>query len=397
MKKYIYSFIILLASCSQPKTEEAAETEHSEGMVELTLDQVKRAGITYTKVEMKNMSAVIPVTGILDVPPKNLISISAMMGGFIKNTALLQGMKVKKGDVIVTIQNPDFIQIQREYLESKSRLEFVRQEYKRQEELSKENVSATKTFQQISAELNSLMASLSALEERLRLLNINPATLTQDNIRSVVTITTPIDGFVTDVNVNIGKYVSPQDVICQIVDTRDLHAELTVFEKDIAKVKKGQKVRFSLADESSNERMGTVFLVDHKISAERTVRVHAHIDEADASLIPNMYLKALIEADNITTTVLPDEAILRSGSLDLIFIKTSHGDPSIKDAEEPNEDHSKEQVFRAIEVKRGISQNGYTEVLLPQDFDVKNSEVVVKGSYDVLSKMNNSEEEGHEH
>lgn len=398
MKKVLYSLIVLLlAACGQVNTAEVAEEEHSEGVVEFTLAQAKRAGIEFGKVELKNMSAVIPVTGMLDVPPRNLISISAMMGGFIKNTELLQGMKVKKGEVIVSIQNPDFIQIQREYLESKSRLEYVNQEYKRQEELSKENVSATKTFQQISSELNGLKATISSLEERLRLLNINPATLTQENIRSVVNILTPIDGYVTDVNVNIGKYVNPQDVICQIVDTRDLHAELTVFEKDIAKIKKGQKVRFSLVDESSKERTGTIFLVDHKISAERTIRVHAHIDTEDPSLIPNMYLKALIEAESASTTVLPDEAILKSGAVDLIFIKTTHQDPKVKDAKESNEDHANEIVFKAIEVKRGVSQNGFTEVLLPEDFDIKIAEVVIKGAYDVLSKMNNSEEEGHDH
>lgn len=390
MKTTLYSiFILLLTSCNQASEKKAEETHKHEDIVEFTLAQAKRAGIQYGKVEFKNMSAVIPVSGMLDVPPRNLISISAMMGGFIKNTELLQGMKVRKGDLIVTIQNPDFIQIQREYLENKSRLEFVAQEYKRQEELSKENVSATKTFQQISSEFNSLKATISALEERLRLLNINPATLTQENIRSVVNIYTPIDGYVTDVNVNIGKFVNPQDVICQIVDTRDLHAELTVFEKDITKVKKGQKIRFTLVDESNVERTGTVFLVDHKISDERTIRIHAHIDKEDAALIPNMYLKAVIEAENISSTALPDAAIVNSAGVDYIFIKGKH--------EGKEKEKEEEVVFNAIEVKKGVSQNGYTEVILPEGFDIEKSEVVVKGAYDILSKMNNSEEEGHSH
>lgn len=380
MKKiYIVLFIIVsfvvFTSCGSKIEEVKKEELHEEGIVEFSATQFKGVDIQFGKVEMKNMSSTISVNGMLDVPPQNMVSVSALMGGFIKTTGLLQGMQVKKGQAIATIQNPDFIQIQSQYLENKQKLKFLELEYKRQEELSKENVSASKIFQQVSSEYNSLQATMGGLEERLRILNIDPASLTQSTIRSIVTIYAPIGGYVTVVNVNIGRHVNPQDVICEIVDTEHLHAELTVFEKDITKLKKGQKIRFVLVNESDKERTASVYLINHKISEDRTIRVHAHLDKEDPTLMPNMYLKALIEVGDNKTTALPDQATVNAGDKDYIFIKTE-----------------KQYVFKAIEIKKGISENGYTEVILPKGFKIETTEVVIKGAYDLLSKMNNSEE-----
>jgi len=399
MKTLLYKIILviiascLLVSCGT-KTEVVEEENHpeEEGTVEFTQAQFKNSGIEFGKVEMKNLSSVIAVNGVLDVPPQNMVSVSALMGGFIESTELLQGMRVKKGQVIATIQNPDFIQIQSQYLENKQKLKYLELEYKRQEELSKENVAATKTFQQVSSEYNSLLATIGALEERLRILNIDPNTLTQSNIRSIVNIYAPISGYVTVVNVNIGRFVNPQDVICEIVDTDHLHAELTVFEKDITKIKKGQKIRFVLVNESNKERTASVYLINHQISQERTVRVHAHLDQEDPTLMPNMYLKALIEISDHKTTALLDQAIVNSGGKDYIFIKAEKENHDHK----TEENHEKEFIFKAIEIQKGVSENGYTEVILPQGFEIDHTEVVIKGAYDLLSKMNNSEE-GHAH
>lgn len=423
MKTTLYklAFIIatscMLYSCGNNSEKAATEEHHEEeeGKVELTNSQFKSAGIEFGKIELKNLSSTISVNGVLDVPPQNMISVSALMGGFIKSTDLLQGLKVKKGQVIVTIQNPDFIAIQSQYLENKEKLKFLELEYKRQELLSKENVSSAKTFQQVTSDYNSLQVTLGALEEKLRILNIDPATLNKSNIRSTVNIYSPINGHVTNVNVNIGKFVNPQDVICEIVDTEHLHVELTVFEKDISKIKKGQKVRFTLVNEGDKERMATVYLVDYQISVQRTVRVHAIMDKADPDLIPNTYFKALIEVgEGNKTNALPEKAIVNVGDKFYIFIKddghghehteTKHeeGTEAHAEGEEKHTStnevkHEEEQAFKAIEIQKGITQNGYTEVILPEGFEIEHAEVVIKGAYALLSKMNNSEEEGHAH
>lgn len=403
-----YSLLIcsILASCKKTSTESATQEHHeAEGIVEFTEAQYKNADILYGKIEMKDLHATIEVNGMLDVPPQNMVSVSAIMGGFVKTTDLLQGMKVKKGDVLLTLQNPDFILIQTQYLENVQKLKYLELEYKRQEELARENVASAKTFQQVSSEYNSLQAATGGLAEELKILNINPATLNKSNIRSVVSIYAPMNGYVTTVNVNIGKYVAPQDVICEIVNTEHLHAELTVFEKDISKIKVGQKITFYLVNESSKARTATVYLINHQISTERTIRVHAHFD-ADPLLMPNMYLKAFIEiGDDNKKTVVPEKAIIKSGGKSYIFIKEVEyphvHNTAIKGERvdsSGNVEHDEEHYsFRAIEVATGLSQHGYTEVTLPSNLDIKNAEVVIKGTYEILSKMNNSGEEEHAH
>lgn len=397
MKKLIYiitfAYTLFISGCkSDPEDKNEAHHEE-ENSVELTSNQYKNAGIAFGKVEMRNISSTLPVNGLLDVPPQNLVTVAAMMGGFVKTTILLQGMRVKKGEVLVTIQNPDFIQIQQDYLNNKSKLLFAEQEYKRQEELAKDNVASQKTLQQVTAEYHSLKAVHEGLLETLSILGINPSTVENGTIKSTVSIVSPISGYVTAVNINIGKYVNPQDLICEIVDTEHLHAELTVFEKDIYKVKEGQKIKFQLVNEEKKIRTATVYLINRKINEDRTVRVHAHLDKEDSNLLPNTYLKAFIEVTDNKTSALPDEAIVASADKHFIFIKKDVDDHDHQHKEGAAEEFS----FTAVEVKKGVSQNGYTEVFLPDGFDADHAEVVVKGAYALISKMNNSEEEGHGH
>ena len=397
----ILVFFSTFYSCGKKEVETTEEAHHEEeGIVELTQEQFKNANIKLGKIEMKNINSTISVNGVLDVPPQQMVSVSAMMGGFIKTTDLLQGLVVKKGEIIATIQNPDFIQIQSDYLESKEKLIYAEQEFKRQEELSKENVAASKIFQQVSAEYKSLQVTLGAIEERLKILNINPNKLSRNTIKSVVNIYAPIGGHVTTVNVNIGKFVNPQDVICEIVDTDHLHAELTVFEKDIQNVKIGQKVRFILVNENDKERVAKVYLINKQISEDRTIRVHAHLEKEDATLIPNMYLKGIIELENGSASpALPENAVVNVGEKFFIFIKSDDHHSAIlkSDVVKSTSPHPSKYIYEAIEIQKGITQNGYTEILLPEGFVVEEAQVVVNGAYDLLTKMNNGEEEGHAH
>lgn len=383
---------IAIASCQTKNVAEDPHAGHNheeeEGVVELTKAQIDRAEIGFGSLVARNMSSVLNINGVLVVPPKNKTSVSPMMGGFIKSTILQEGIEVKKGQVIATIQNPDFIQLQSTFLENKSKLVYLRAEYNRQKDLSAENVSAGKVFQQVSAELNSLEISNRALEEQLKLININPATLSRDNIKSTVNVFAPISGRITQVNINIGKYVQPHDVLCEMIEVGQLLAEFTVFEKDLAKIKVGQKIRFTVMNEGDKERTAKVSLINHQITDERNVKIYATIDQHDLSLMPNMYLKAALEIKDAQVLTLPSEAIVNDGDKFYIFIKEQHAEKH----EEKHEAGSME--FETIEVQKGMSQGDFTEVILPKDFDVQKAEIVIKNAYAILAKKNNSEESG---
>ncbi|MES2512882.1 MAG: efflux RND transporter periplasmic adaptor subunit [Bacteroidota bacterium] len=376
---------MLFASCGNKAEETKAEVHHEEAAntVEFTDEQYRVANVTLGNIEMKALSGAIKVNGMLDVPPQNLVSVSAPMGGFLKSTELLQGLKVKKGEVIAVIQNADYIQIQQDYVDNKSQLEYLEAEYKRQEELAKENVNSQKTLLQSKTQYQSMMAKVSGLRSKLALLGISTNQVESGNFQNSITLYAPISGYVTQVNVNIGMFVNPTDVMFKIVDTEHLHAELTVFEKDVPKLKIGQKVRFTLANETT-ERIATVYLIGREIREDRTVRIHCHLDKEDMELLPGMYLKAYVEAGTQSVAALPDKAIVNFEGNDYIFISVT--------SDEKGTHH-----FKMVQVVKGVSELSYTEVQLPKDVSSESS-IVINGAYDILSKMKNSEEdEGHSH
>jgi len=389
MKSFIQIGMLLLglffAGCSSTE-QPIVKDEHNqvENTVELTAEQYKTADIQLGVIELKPLSGTIRVNGMLDVPPQNLVTISSPFGGTIKNTELLQGMKVQKGQVVATIQNPDFIGYQQDYLDFKSQLEYLKLEFERQEELAAGNINAKKTVQKANSEYQSMRARVNGLKARLQLMNISISSLEKGNIQSSSPLYSPISGYVTQVNTNIGAFVTPADVLFKIADTEHLHAELTVFERDIPKLKVGQKVRFTLANEDK-ERMATVYLIGREIGSNRTVNIHCHLDKEDRELIPGMYLKALVESGSSKVTALPDKAIVEFEGEKYIFV-------------ERKTNHAREHLFEIIAIKTGVSELGYTEVILPANINLENSKIVINGAYDILSKLKNGEEEGgHDH
>jgi len=391
------SFLVL--SCGS-KAEEAATEEdnhHSEeeNTVEFTQAQYKTAQIELGRIEGKQISGTIKVNGMLDAPPQQMVSVSVPLGGFLKSTPLLQGSRVTKGQVIAVIENLEFIRLQQDYIEAKNQFEFASSDYERQQLLAKENVNAQKTLQQSKTAFISWEGKVSSLREQLKMLNIDPAFLEPSKITSTINLYAPINGYVTEVNVNIGKYVNATDILFEIVDTEHLHVELTVFEKDVPKLKIGQKVRFTLANEIK-ERMATVYLLGREISSDRTIRIHCHIDREDTNLLPGMYLQAVVETGGVEVPALPDRAIIDFQGKKYIFNQLTEQPHAALQDEDPKE-HKKEYHFTMFEVQVGNSELGYTEVMLPADFPIETAQIVIKNAYAILSKIKNSEEEGHGH
>jgi membrane fusion protein, heavy metal efflux system len=381
LDKIVLSFLVLITmlSCNS-KTEAAKEETKTEdkALVVLNKEQFKIAEITLGDFEMKNLSGAIKVNGMLDVPPQNLISISPPIGAFLKSTEMLQGMKVSKGQVIAVMQNADFIQMQQDYMEAKSQLEFLEADYKRQGELAKDNVNSKKTFLQAKTLYQSMLAKVNGLKAKLNLLNINIGQIELGQFQNTITMYAPISGYVTQVNVNIGMYVNPTDVMFKIVDTEHLHAELTVFEKDVPQLKIGQKVRFTLANEN-DERMATVYLIGREIQSDRTVRIHCHLDKEDRELLPGMYLKAYVEAGTKSVAALPEKSVVEFEGKNYIFIEQMANTDDV-------------HTFKMIVVEKGAVEMEYVEIK-PIDAVPLGAKIVINGAYDILAKMKNTEEE----
>lgn len=368
----IIALTIITIGCSTKQQAADDSVPMDESSLTLTPDQFKAIGIVLGKPETRTMSDLITANGKLDVPPQNLVTVSAPLGGFVKNTHLLQGMYVRKGEVLVELQDPEYIQLQQDYLEGASELELAKAEFERQDALAKENVNAQKTLQQAKSHYEILQAKVSGLKAKLAIINIKPSDIEGGNIQEVIRLRSSINGYVTDVNVNLGQHVNPSDALFKLVDTSHLHAELYVFEQDMPKLKIDQKVTFNLINETK-QRAATVHLIGREISNERTVRVHCHLDEEDKNLLPGMYIKASIEVNSGEARTLPDDAIVNFEGTHYVFTTPD------------------EKTFTMEKVTTGTSQDGFTSVTF-ENSD-QNRSVVLKGAYVLLSKLKNSEEE----
>jgi len=347
--------------------------------ITFTKDQYNLAGIETGEIEMRNLSNIIKLNGVIDVEPKSMASVSAPLGGYIKTAGLLPGEAVKKGQVLATIENPEFIKIQQDYLESLGKLQFLEEEFNRQKKLREEDINSAKTFQQVSSDYKITQGRVKAYEQQLALAGINRNSVKNGNITRTASLYAPITGFVKVSNKNIGDYVSPQDVLFELVNIDDVHLALSAFEKDLDKIEVGQTVKFSLSNDNTFDRTAEVFLIGKATGIDRMTPVHCHINKEDEKgLLPGMYVKAWLESGTNKQNAIPSEAIVQYEGKDFIILQKEETEGGYK--------------FKLEQVKKGIEQEGYTAITFAENADVNNFKPVVKNAYSILSALRNSEE-----
>lgn len=415
MKQHIiytaFAFVFLLncgkkeaakESESEVKTEERGE-ETPQTIASLTEEQMKAVGITFGKIEMKELTSTIKANGALRVPNNNKATITSMYGGIIKTLNVQIGDFVRKGQVIASISNPEYIQLQEQYLTVKSRIAFAEQEYRRQKELFDNDAGAKKNLQSSDAELKTLRTQLSSLQRQLQIMGINPANINNGNLRSGLVITSPISGTVSNISSQIGSYVDISSPVAEIIDNGSLHLDLQIFEKDLPKMKVGQIVHFKLTNNPETEYDAKIYSIGSSFENDsKTISVHCSVTGNKSGLIDGMNITGIVSLDKSTTPAVPNEAIVEADSKYFIFMKTE------KKAEEHHEEEEGEHLnekkipekeekmtnFEKIEVVKGSSDMGYTAITTVNEISA-NAEVVIKGAFFVNAKLSNSGE--HEH
>ena len=379
-------------SKEEQKTEAHTETNLKE--VELNQAQFDASEIVLGTFTPKNLSEVINANGYTKLPPQNQADVSVFVSGIVKSIAIIEGQAVKKGQLVATIESPEFTRMQEQYLTSKSNLEFLKLEYERQRILSEEEVSAKKVFQKTKSEYEIEKARFNSLQRQLATLNIN----TSAKPSSTVPVLAPMSGFITEVNIRIGSNVEAGKALLSIVDNSQLHVDLLVYEKDLHKVKSGQDVRFVLTNQDNTEITGKIFSIGKAFENEtKSVAVHADISNDKQQLIPGMYVNALIDVGSNKVNALPTESIVKADGREFIFVLEGIHEESVAhdhaDADH-NHDASAEKVkayhFQRIEVKTGASQLGFVQTTLLQEIPA-DAKIVLKGAYYIQSHLAKSE------
>lgn len=379
---FVLCFIGLLGACN-PETEdksnqEAEAVESNPNELTITKERFEALGAQLGKLEKRNLKSEIKANGVIDVPPQNMASISAPLGGFVKRTDLLPGDYVKKGAMLAIIQHTDYLQLQQDYLQAVSQLQFLQQDFNRQTELDEGNVGTKKKLQQSRTEYEVAKALVQTLEVKLHLAGIPIGPLKSGKISPVVSIVAPISGYIKSVNVNIGKYVNPTDVMFEIVNKDHLHLELKVFERDIFKIKEGQDILFTVPNRNAEEMTAKVHLIGKVFEGDsKSINIHGHLEPERSDLIPGMYVSARILTSDLPSMTLPEAGVIRQGDKDYVFVKLKQS--------------ANEYVFRKQQVTVGVTQAGLVQIELPKS--VSGSEFVVKGAYFMAAEMAGEDEE----
>jgi len=374
LKGTLILLLVILASCNSKNPSEAAETNPSENMdsdtITITESQFIASDMALGKLTLQDFSTSIKANGMFDVPPENKASVSAYFAGYVKNISLLPGDAVKKGQVLFTIENPEYVQVQQDFLEAKGRLQYLKSDYDRQKLLLDDQVTSKKNFLKAESEYTVTLVQFQSLKKKLGLMNINANALTGENISAVISVLSPISGYATSIETGKGKFLNPSDVAMTITNTDNLHIELKIFEKDLPMVKVGQIIRIKLQNENKKMYEAKVHLVNKAINIEnRTIDVHGDlVNEEEAKLFaPGMYVETEILTGTEKMLALPQEAVANIENDFFVLVKQNA------------------TLFKRMPVKIGATDNGFMQIINADDFD-SNTEFLTKGAFNLISE-----------
>lgn len=374
LKILLLLLLMVLASCnskekSQVKNADTAAETKDRDIISISETQFKSGNMEIGKITMQKFNIVVKANGMFAVPPQNQVDVSAYFSGYVKEIKLLPGDAVKKGEVLFSIENPEYLQVQQDFLEAKGRLNYLRSDYERQKELLADNVTSQKTFLKAESEYKITLAQYQSLKMKLGLMNINSNTLSADNIRSVINVLSPLSGYATTINATKGMFLNPSDVAVTVTNTDDLHIELKIFEKDLPLVQVGQTIHVRLQNDMNNVYQAKVHLVNKAINLQdRTVEIHGDlVNKGDAKLFaPGMYIEGEILTTTTAYPALPVEAIANIDNDYFVLVKEN------------------DTNFKRALVIVGASNNGFAQIVNADNFKPE-TEFLTKGVFNLIT------------
>lgn len=408
MKKqiiYILALVLMVSvftGCGSKSagTEEAGHEDHAEGegrheeeghseegMAELHLSNLKfeSLGIKVDTLPTRTLSGTVEANGQLEVPPQHEATVTAILGANVTSIKVIEGDKVNKGQVLAYLSHPNLTNLQTNYVKAHSRLQYLEKEMQRQKRLYEEEVGSGKTYQETLADYQAMKGEVKGYEAQLKQLSLNVEKVQDGDIYQYVPVVSPINGYIEKVKVQVGQFVDPQTEMFTIVNTDHIHADLMVFEKDVYKVKEGQKIAFTVESVPGATLTAKIFSVGKQFEQNpRAVHVHAEIDQKEEFLIPGMYINGKIRTGNNEVKALPEGAIIEEEGKPYIFMAEAH-----------EEEGKTEWAFKAVEIRTGMTEDGWVEIKLLEPLP-KDAKVAWNNAYYLISEMKKGET-GHEH
>lgn len=373
-KTLLYSTlcILVLFSCGEVEETESADSQVAEGLIVVTKAQFASGEMKLGTLTEQSITTKISTRGYIDVPPGSKASIAPFHGGYVKDIDILPGQKVRKGELLFTLQNPEIISMQQEYMETKEKLAYLKLDFERQQTLSEEKISSQKAFKKAESEYKVMQVKNTGLAAQLKLVNVSIKQLDKGVITSILPVYASLGGTITAVNTTKGAFIKPGDIAAEITNTEHLHLELQVFEKDAMLITEEQSITFRVPESGNETFKGFVHLVGKSIDGEdRTINVHGHVPEEDEDrFIPGMFVEAEIETDRGSGMCLPESALVEVDGAFYVLVKTG--------------EKGGELFFEQQLVSAGKKSGDWIEILNPKTLEGK--QVLLEGSFSLVGE-----------
>ncbi|WP_019038061.1 efflux RND transporter periplasmic adaptor subunit [Psychroflexus tropicus] len=382
MKRYkhisLFLVSVIFLSCGKSESTTKDAEVHDDLIIEITKEQFEKSGLKLGGLEEASFSEQFQVTGMVDVPPENRSTVSSYFDGYVSQTHLLVGDEVQKGDLLVRLKHPDYLKIQQMYVESLSNYEFLMSEFERKRNLFEDQVISQKVFQSTKNDFLQAQAKFKAMEEQLKLMNLNPKAVAEGKLTSEISIYSPIDGKISKLNVSQGKFLAQSDMIMEILDLDHVHLELDVFEKDILKVNQGDTLSFQVPEISEEIYKAYVKVIGAEVTENRSLRIHAHPKREDVDFAVGMYVNAYFDSSTETHLALPETAFSEvDNEMFLLKLESQSAD---------------RYQFEKVEVQTGDPQNGIRPILNAAEINTE-AQYLTQGAFDILTSGGG----GHDH
>ncbi|UUW07938.1 efflux RND transporter periplasmic adaptor subunit [Flavobacterium plurextorum] len=376
MKTYIITIfgLLLLVSCNSDKKNQEKETvQKQENTIQLSSEQIKNAGLVVGNPEERTVKGILQLQGTVTVPPKSVVSVSIPLGGYIKKTDLMAGMHVRKGQLLAVVEDMQYIQLQQDYLTAKEKFQLAKSEYDRQKELNAKKASSDKLYEQTATEMQTQRIYMSSLAQKLSLLGINVKTLSASNISKTVSIVSPINGVVSKINVNVGKYIAPTDMLFELMEMSDIVLVMNAFEKDIHLLSVGQTVSAFTNANPTKKFPAKIAYINRSLNDDRAAEVICKVNQYDSALIPGLFINAEAEFENEKAITVPEDAVVRWQGKFFVFALSGNNQ------------------YKMAAVEPGTTTDGFRQI--KSSAIDKSSKIVIKNAYTLLMTFMNGGDE----
>lgn len=351
--------------------------------IPLTQKQISTVNIRMGEVARRQLDATLHANGQIVLRAQNQGDVAALMGGIVKTILVKEGQTVKKGQTVATVENTDVVALQREYYSAVKEAEMAQTEMTRQRTLQQSGAGVKKTLQMTEKDWRIAQANATGLARQLQQMGISPAAVAKGRFTTVFPVCAPISGTVSQLTASLGSYADMQTPLMRIRDNRAVEADLNIFEKDLAKVKPGDRVSLTLTNQPGVTVTGRIYAINQYFNdGTKAAAAHVRLDNGGgARLFDGMYVEGQIATGTQTCDALPSKAIVHADGKNYVFML--NGAPK-----------GGRYSFSRHEVRTGAVQDGYTEVE-PCEHITKGSKIVTDNAFYLASLTGEHGEHNH--